>query len=117
MTGRQDTASGLAREDGEVVRVLWICRECGKVSSARRDPIRHVRWEHEQYEGRKLRCGPFDRFTATRDDRPLRPAGPEYGEVLDSWEDDGDPAPSLADLGLDREPVGAFHDDDMPIPF
>jgi hypothetical protein len=52
--------------------VLWRCRECGKWSHAKRDPITHKRWHHGEgkpkYAGWFVWCGPFDRWTASHDD-------------------------------------------------
>lgn len=57
---------------------LWRCRECGKWSHAKRDPIRHKHWhplpptddhpEPDKWEGWWTWCGPFDRWVAVHDD-------------------------------------------------
>jgi hypothetical protein len=58
---------------------VWICRKCGKLSRAKRDPIAHERgaaWDTDY--GRQcyyVWCGPFDRYVATLDtSKPQRDA-------------------------------------------
>jgi hypothetical protein len=66
---------------------LWRCRECGKWSTAKRDPIRHERSvvEDDGY-GRNVRmvvCGPFDPWVAFPFTSPNpRPALPNLGETI-----------------------------------
>lgn len=59
---------------------IWRCRECGKWSHAKRDPIAHGRYvDTLDDDGCKVGrhtvwCGPFDRLTAQLDDtKPQRP--------------------------------------------
>lgn len=58
---------------------VWICRDCGKRSYAKRDPIAHERAirTDTDYGTRRdyVWCGPFDRYIAALDDsRPQRDA-------------------------------------------
>jgi hypothetical protein len=81
--------------DGTVT--LWRCRECGKWSPAKRDPIRHQRsiTEVDAYgngESRTVVCGPFDRYMASRDMRHIRRKPlPNLGEVLETRDLSEDP--------------------------
>lgn len=66
------------------LETVWRCRECGKWSHAKRDPIRHKRWhQHGEKdpdlgtEGWFIWCGPFDRWTAQHDDP--KPRGYVFG--------------------------------------
>lgn len=65
--------------------ILWRCRECGKWSHAKRDPIQHRRWESVpdpatdedgtpyREQGWFVWCGPFDRWEAHYSDPSPRP--------------------------------------------
>lgn len=70
--------------------VLWRCRECGKWSSAKRDPIRHKRWHkvegRESWRGWFVWCGPFDRWTVQLKDPSPRDALPSLGEAVNLHE-------------------------------
>lgn len=80
--------------------IVWRCRECGKRSYAKRDPIAHHRWvETIDDDGfavgrHAVWCGPFDRFIATPDhSKPPREALPHLGEPVGgrSYEFEDDP--------------------------
>lgn len=79
--------------------LCWRCRECGKRSYAKRDPIAHHRWADTVEDGQKIGrsavwCGPFDRYVARLDvSKPQRPPLPHLGEPVgrsyEFNEDDG----------------------------
>jgi hypothetical protein len=73
---------------------LWRCRECGKWSHAKRDPIQHKRWQPAPdvatdedgmpYRGQGwfVWCGPFDRWETRHSDPSPRPALLNLGEPV-----------------------------------
>lgn len=77
---------------------VWICRDCGKRSYAKRDPVAHERRVYADTDyGRRCErfwCGPFDRYVATLDtSRPQRDAStmPHLGtpsRPAQEWEED-----------------------------
>lgn len=78
--------------------ILWRCRECGKWSHAKRDPIRHKRWHHEADGmppvGWFVWCGPFDQWAAHRMGATVyRAALPEAGEPVSKFEEEAALAP------------------------
>jgi hypothetical protein len=67
--------------------MLWRCEGCGKWSTAKRRPLRHLRIVHiadGDYDRitEEQVCGPFRRFVATPTD-DVGPALPEHGRVTD----------------------------------
>jgi hypothetical protein len=90
----------------EQTAVLWRCRECGKWSHAKRDPIAHKRWHHVEGEpawrGWFVWCGPFDRWEARHSDPNSRPKLPHLGEPV---------SPMEREVALHPVP------DDSPVPF
>jgi hypothetical protein len=79
---------------------LWRCRECGKWSHAKRDPIAHKRWvsvddpatnaDGGTYYGQGwfVWCGPFDRWEARHNDPSPRAAIENFGEPVNRLERD-----------------------------
>lgn len=84
MTQRTSTDNALAVDaPSRETLVVWRCRHCGKLSSAKRRPTRHQRFQlHDEYDGEyghervgwRVWCGPFDRFEAQHAD----PAAPPH---------------------------------------
>lgn len=80
MTPLRANSESDARSLRGVPEYVWICRECGKRSYAKKDPIAHERrvrvWLPKHGSVRHyVWCGPFDRYVCTLDDsRPQRDA-------------------------------------------
>lgn len=117
MTSRSDTVT------------LWRCRACGQWSHARRRPTTHVRAEPlldglEAVGLRKVRCGPFVRWTATPDAADAdRPAPSSVGQVVREIEWEDDPNDGLAEEysrsiidGLNQQSYDLYADD-AAVPF